>query len=60
MDEIQLRMKVTDVARMADAIDRDINGGYSGTDEPGLISTLAWLRYRLARAAAAPASTPAA
>lgn len=59
MDEIQLRMRVTDVALVANAIESHIMAGDSQENTADLTRILAWYRYRLARAANATATANA-
>lgn len=48
------------VGLIADAIERDITAGFSGSDERQLTEILTWLRYRIAKWEAQHPTKPAA
>lgn len=50
MDELQLRMPVTDVTLVADAIEQHLDTAETGGRTEDLERILTWLRYRIARA----------
>ena len=49
MDRIQLKMPPDKVAKMADAIERDLDINQAHEDAADLRGILTWLRYRLSR-----------
>lgn len=52
MDELQLRMTLTRVSAIAEAIERDLSENPASPEASELRASLAWLRYRLALASA--------
>jgi hypothetical protein len=50
MDELQLRMPVKDVTKVADAVESHLMAGDAGPNTEDLERILTWLRYRIARA----------